>query len=90
MTRLELNNVLINANNIQQKYVKVLKVWMIWCLWMPMITVKLKTCEKKSVKKDPEMLKFVPDDFKTRETFEKAVKKSLFALMHVSDQYKPQ
>lgn len=36
------------------------------------------------------MLKFVPDDFKTRETFEKAVKKSLFALMHVSDQYKPQ
>ena len=45
---------------------------------------------KKSVKKDPEMLKFVPDDFKTQETYEKAVKKSLFALMHVSNQYKSQ
>ena len=45
---------------------------------------------KKSVKKDTEMLKFVPDDFKTQETYEKAVKKSLFALMHVSNQYKSQ
>ena len=40
--------------------------------------------------KNPEMLKFVPDQLETKKTCKNAIKKLLFVTRHVSDRYKTQ
>ena len=43
-----------------------------------------------TVMKNPEMLEFVPDYLKTKKMCKHAVKKLLYLLRYVSDQYKTQ
>ena len=43
---------------------------------------------QKAVGKDSKMLKLVHDYIKNQEMFEKFVRKSLFAIIHVPDQHK--
>ena len=40
--------------------------------------------------KNPEMVKFIPEGFKHKHMCKNAIKKLLFAIMYVSDQYKTQ
>ena len=40
--------------------------------------------------RNPEMLKFVPDHFKTKKICKSAVKKLLFIIRYVLDRYKTQ